>query len=212
MIPNLEHPIHQRRVTRDVDEQAALLTHWNQHYDQLSQGVFCGGLSEADFGGVRLFREVTNQSLFQRGVLPADVAAFGVPLAMQGAGTFAGRACNVQSIHVFSGGPGFEFCSSRQLDMAGITVSELRIREFASEVERVDIGDRLERPQLIRVDPNAIHAMRVFLRSVFDVMEEACDTWHSGQWRRSVEAALVSNLARVVTSMDEGGGERLSLT
>jgi AraC family ethanolamine operon transcriptional activator len=209
---NAPPPTLLRRATRDVDEQAALLTQWNQHYDQLSQGTFRGGLTEVTFNGVRLFREVTDQSLFQRGALPADVAAFGVPLAMQGAGTFAGRACDLQSIHVFSGAPGFEFCSSRRLDMAGISLPGERIAGFAAEVERVDIEDRLQRPHLLRVDPGAIEAMRVFLQSVFELLEGSGASWQSARWGRSMEAALVSNLSRVLTSMDERGGELPSLT
>ena len=47
-------------TTRDIDEQAALLSGWNQTYDQMSAGSFSGSLLEVQVDKVRLFREQTS--------------------------------------------------------------------------------------------------------------------------------------------------------
>ena len=83
--------------TRDVDEQAALLTDWHQDYAQLSAGGFEGRIDEAWLDGVHLFVEATSQRLHQRGELRADRLALGLPLALPevvqaGPARFCGRS------------------------------------------------------------------------------------------------------------------------
>ena len=104
----------------DAQEQAGALCGWNQSYLQLSAGRFQGELAQLEGRGIKLFVERVQQSVLQTGQLPAQVLALGVPLNASGGGMFCGCACDVHSVHLFSGPQGFEFRTSRQHTMLGL--------------------------------------------------------------------------------------------
>ena len=52
--------------THDFDEQASLLSGWNQDYLQMSSGHFNGYVSDIKFEDAHLFLEYTNQALLDR--------------------------------------------------------------------------------------------------------------------------------------------------
>ncbi len=106
----------------DAQAQACALEGWNQDYLQLSAGAFVGEIREARAGGIRVFVERVQQSVWQTGQLPGEVLALGVPLHADGEGMFCGTACGADALHVFSGASGFEFRSSRQHTMLAIEV------------------------------------------------------------------------------------------
>ena len=59
-------PPHVRSVsTSDIEEQAAQLRGWQQHYSQLSSGAFRGEFQELELHGLQLFFETTSSNLFQ---------------------------------------------------------------------------------------------------------------------------------------------------
>ncbi len=105
---------------QDAQEQAHALSGWNQDYLQLSAGLFQGELAQVEGSGIKIFVERVQQSVLQTGVLPPHVLALGVPLNASGGGMFCGRACDADSLHLFSGDSGFEFRTSRQHTMLGI--------------------------------------------------------------------------------------------
>lgn len=104
----------------DAQEQASALTGWNQDYLQLTAGTFRGELAQLQGTGIKLFIEQVQQSVFQTGVLPKNVLAFGVPLDSVGQGMFCGQVCGAQDFHVFSGSSGFEFRSAHQHTILGV--------------------------------------------------------------------------------------------
>jgi AraC family transcriptional regulator, ethanolamine operon transcriptional activator len=104
----------------DAQEQATALCGWNQDYLQLSAGAFAGELAQVSGHGIKLFVERVQQSVLQTGQLPARVLALGVPLQASGGGMFCGRACDVHSVHLFSGRSGFEFRTAREHTMLGL--------------------------------------------------------------------------------------------
>lgn len=104
----------------DAQEQAVALSGWNQSYLQLSAGAFAGELAQVEGNGIKLFVERVQQSVLQTGQLPPRVLALGVPLNASGGGMFCGRACDVHSVHLFSGQQGFEFRTSRQHTILGL--------------------------------------------------------------------------------------------
>jgi len=98
-----------QQTTADADEQAALLTGWQQQYAQLSAGRFHGEIREVVLGAdagcgpqrpaprgapapgpVRLFVESTGPKLWQSGALAPGRIAVGVPLALPEGARFCG--------------------------------------------------------------------------------------------------------------------------
>lgn len=67
----------------DVNQQAASLGQWEQHYDQHSGGVFNGYLDELKFAGFHFFEEFTNQALQQQCCVKADNLWLGFSLQSQ---------------------------------------------------------------------------------------------------------------------------------
>lgn len=149
--------------TCDIDEQASLLSGWSQTYDQMSAGSFNGSLLEADIDRVRLFREITSNSLHQTGFLPAGTIAVGVPLALRGNATFCFQPCDGMQLHVFSGDDAFEFLSPSGLDIVGFVLSERDLCSGLIFDEPETVLSSLAIPHLRRTNRrDADHLRRVF--------------------------------------------------
>ena len=142
----------------DAQEQASVLTGWNQAYLQLSPGSFRGEISQIQGSGIRLFLEQVQQSVYQTGALANNVLAIGVPLETEGTGVFCGSVCGPDSFHVFSGQSGFEFRSSRKHTMLGI---ELKLDKTFSNSSLLQ-GARAVVPSL-----SEIAEVRAYLLSLF---------------------------------------------
>jgi AraC family ethanolamine operon transcriptional activator len=106
----------------DIDEQAAALDGWNQHYVQLSPGPFSGQVRRLQLDGVGLFLEELHQAVYQTGRVRDGVVALGVLVAMEGDGRFCGQACSSDALHVYSGDGGFEFLGPQRHLMLGIEI------------------------------------------------------------------------------------------
>jgi AraC family ethanolamine operon transcriptional activator len=109
-----------RTAFADVDEQAAALRGWNQTYLQLTRGAFGGEMRQLQFAGMRLFVESLRESVYQTGRIGNGALALGLPLRLEGESVFCGAPCAAGALHVFSGGSGFEFRSSRRHVMLGL--------------------------------------------------------------------------------------------
>lgn len=160
----------------DAQEQATALSGWNQDYLQLSAGAFEGELVQIEGRGIKLFVERVQQSVLQTGALPARVLALGVPLNASGGGMFCGRACDLNSVHLFSGDAGFEFRTSRQHTMLGL---------------ELQLGDDVELP----LQPGALmHTVRPLAKIRTYVM----DLYQSAR----CDPSLLSNPAVVASVSD----------
>ena len=156
------------RRTDDIDEQSALLHGWSQSYDQLSGGRFAGRLDEAEFGGIRVFREVTSAALHQIGHLPEGVWAIGVPATLPGAATFCGQACAGAELHLFSGDDAFEFHSPSGLDIYGVAAPGDTALSHLTGEERAELARTLARPRLLSVPPDSRRTLQDLVAAVLE--------------------------------------------
>lgn len=115
----------------DADEHADALVRWDQHYEQLSPGRFESELSEAWLDGVQIFREITNQVVFQAGRSWPGACTLGLVIGMEGEATFCDRPLAPRSGFVF-GAPGeFTLRTAEAFDVVGIAVDEAVVIDFA---------------------------------------------------------------------------------
>jgi len=157
-----------QHVFADIDEQAAALTGWNQRYQQLSAGVFRGGVQRLQLDGVGLFVEDLHQAVHQTGQVRPQVVALGVPALLHDDSLFCGQPGDAAALYVFSGRDGFEFRSPKRHVMLGI---EVDANLFESQV----LGDRAvsapgtfaARAGLLAGGAAAIGALRCLLLSAF---------------------------------------------
>ena len=147
----------------DIDEQAAALNGWNQRYQPLSAGRFCGEVRRMRLAGVGLFIEDLQPSVHQTGFVEGDVVALGVPVVLHGEGRFCGQASAENLLHVFSGEDGFEFRSPARHVMLGI---EIDAGLFASRVAGpagLDAGAFARRARLECIDRTSMGGLRQML-------------------------------------------------
>jgi AraC family ethanolamine operon transcriptional activator len=178
----------------DVDEHAANLGKWDQYYDQLSSGSFRGTLSEVWIGDMQVFREVTTQSVVEQGQAWAGARLFGVPMMMNGSGTFCDRPLDSDSI--FSFGPGSEFSlhSPKEFDVVGIAIRE---EDYAQVVASLaDAGSKRmppDHPTVMRCS-SGLAELRAFLDSLFEVLDDNSAILSHPTVQKTVRSALLGHI------------------
>ena len=76
-----KQPLFNQVRHRDIDEQAARLTGYDQSYQQLSKGAFVGTFTSCNLDmELGLYFETTNQTLYQHATVPQDSYAVGLLL------------------------------------------------------------------------------------------------------------------------------------
>jgi AraC family ethanolamine operon transcriptional activator len=185
-------------VFDDIDAQAESLQGWNQRYQQLSGGQFKGAVQRVQFDGMALFIEDLHQAVHQTGRVQHNVAAFGVPLVLEGASQFCGQSGDIGKLHIFSGRDGFEFHSPKRHLMLGIEVERSL---FASCFERdchVDCEDFLGKARLHPVRPEAIDGLRKSALALFDPTVASATEPAGVAQVRTQRDALLGQLLHVV--------------
>ncbi len=130
-----------RRTTcaHDADEHAALLTGWEQHYDQLSGGRFTGELAELHLPQMQVFRERMSRAVRQSCTVWSDALWLGLPERGSTSEATAptridGRVNLAQHIMVRPGDAPFELITPDDHSIYGIVVRQDAVLEAASRV------------------------------------------------------------------------------
>jgi len=193
-------------ATRDIDEQAALLTGWNQSYAQLSAGAFEGRIAEAWLDGVHLFVEGTSRRLHQHGALPGDRLALGLPLApVVGPAVFCGASDWAGDAHTgrfctFSGAQGFEFFTPEGLQMAGMEIDRDELMRLATPDEQALIARVGATAALHRAAHDRIDGLREFMRGVFETLAREPGLLDNPAVRSQLRHAAQSNALEILVS------------
>lgn len=196
--------------TRDAEEQAALLSGWNQVYSQMSPGTFSGAISEAQFGQTRLFIESTSHSLLQSGAVGSNFLAIGVPLQMAGAAVFCGAADHHSAVHVFSGKSGFEFFSPSGLVMAGLVVPRDTLLALLSDQEQQLLYAGIDDAHLRKAHEQRVMSLREFVCGVFKMLEHSPQLLGNAPLSLALENAVLSNLAELLNEESMSSSPRIA--
>ncbi|MDR0701788.1 MAG: helix-turn-helix domain-containing protein [Azoarcus sp.] len=194
--------IRQRLRTADIDEHAACLFDWKQHYDQLSPGIFAGEFEEIVFGPVRLFREGMNQTVLESGILPAGSHGLAVIAELDGDGWFDGQAVFPDSLLLVHGGERFNFRTPRQHQLLAAVIDTARLCDYARQVEHHDPADELGRQGLPGAAPGRAAAYRAFLLTLFTAVRATPQMLESRFMQRAMEQALHGAILEAL-----GGGD-----
>lgn len=178
----------------DVDEHADNLGKWDQNYDQLSSGIFCGTLSEVWIGDMQIFREVTTQSVVEQGQAWAGARLFGVPMAMSGSGSVCDRPlCNDS---IFSFGPGSEFSlhSPKEFDVVGIAIKDEDYQQVVASL--AEAGSKRMPSDGIAVMrcKSGLDELRVFLDSLFEVLDDNPAILSHPTVQKTIRSALLGHI------------------
>ena len=187
-----------RRETRDADEQAACLREWDQTYEQLTPGQFEGRFMEIWFRGIQLFREVTNQSVHEEGLMRAGERVLGVPVAMQGQGYYCGRPISPDAIMTMCGGAEFEFRAPEHFDLVAVSVPVGALAQYAQDIEHRDIELELQNMRVIQATKGYVDEFRGFLLTVLESVSRTPAMLKYAAMQKGLEQALLSSVVKVV--------------
>ena len=141
------HVIHD---TRDVNEHAASLSMWDQQYEQLSAGPFQGRVEELRIGPAQLFREQTQQAVWQHGLSRPGTVALAVPLEMASESWYCGQRLTPGQGFSVQADAEFELVTHGPFDVVALDVDQNFLVDYARRVEGVTLAsDWQPRPRRV---------------------------------------------------------------
>lgn len=197
------HASLQRRRTQDADEHAESLRRWDQHYEQLTPGGFSGDLAEAWIGEVQVFREVTNQVVFQAGRAWPGACTVGVVLDMQGEGTFCDQPLSAGTGFAF-GAPGeFTLRSPEKLDVVGIAVSESLLERTVERTSEPGLAALTHARPGTLPSSDGLEALRRLVRAFFEAIETDPTPFREVRAQRDFVSSLLGGISAVAGNAAE---------
>lgn len=192
-----------RRETSDADEQAACLRDWDQVYEQLTPGQFEGRFMEIWFRGIQLFREVTNQSVHEQGMMRAGDRVLGVPVSMQGQGYFCGRPITPDAIMTMRGGDELEFSAPEHFDVVAVSVPVEVLSRYTRDIEHRDIEEDLRNTAVIQASKTHVDDFRGFLLTALESVSRTPAMLQYPAMQKGLEHALLSSVVKAVGRTDD---------
>jgi AraC family ethanolamine operon transcriptional activator len=142
--------VHQ--TAHDADEQAARLTAWQQRYDQISAGRFCGGLTELQLPQVQVFVETTSHALRQSCRVWPDAFWFGLAAEPTAPPTrINGRLNQAQGLMTRPGGQPFELVTPDNHRLYGVVVQRSWLETAAAAQGCAVDWRRLEQAEMLPI-------------------------------------------------------------
>lgn len=135
----------------DVDEHADNLSAWEQHYDQLSAGRFCGNLTEFWTANTQVFFEHTSQAVRQGCKVWEGALWFGIPICHDGT-KLDGREAPDGAILVRPGGSEFELVTPDNHQIFGIVVRHEALEDFCASQGLQPNWHELEQARWVALD------------------------------------------------------------
>ncbi len=179
----------------DAQEQAGVLTGWNQAYWQLSRGAFAGAVDAVSVDGAYVFLESANRALLQRGCLALGAFAVAVPIRLGGAARFCGTTCSLDQAYVYSGRDGFEFCSPADHQVAGIALAPDLVAAVAGARGHPLLPDAAAAQAHVRsADPLALNTLRQLVVGLIDAFSSNPVLVTNRHARAALKDAIIANV------------------
>jgi AraC family ethanolamine operon transcriptional activator len=201
-----------RRETRDADEQAACLRDWDQVYEQLSPGQFEGRFMEIRFRGLQLFREVTNRSVHEAGLMRDGDRVLGVPVAMEGQGYYCGRPISCDTIMTMRGGDELDFRAPEHFDIVAVSVPVDVLTRYTRDIEHRDIEQELQNVPLPQATKAHVDEFRGFLLTALESVSRTPAMLQYAAMQKGLEHALLSSVVKAVGRADDAARSTASPT
>lgn len=185
---------------RDADEHAEALAAWDQRYEQLTRGRFAGHVTETWVDDVQVFRERTNQMVFQSGRAWPGACILGIIVGSGGDAVFHDHSLPAGTGFAF-GAPGdFSLRAPRDFDVIGIAVPAALLRDDPDD--RADSLVPAVLPAVLS-DSVALRRLGTLALAFLDAVEGGATAVFD---RPEVRRALVSSLLVGVDAVFAGGG------
>ncbi|KPC53768.1 helix-turn-helix domain-containing protein [Amantichitinum ursilacus] len=159
-------------VAHDVDEQAHNLTDWEQRYDQITAGRFCGVLDEWRNQDVQIFRERNSCALHQACSVRPDAFWFGIEAQTRGM-RINGRPVGDDRVMTRPGHHPFELMTPDAHEILGIVIQRSTLLAAAEQQRCVIETSRLASAELLQVDHAALQTCRQTIQALLAMDEPA---------------------------------------
>jgi AraC family ethanolamine operon transcriptional activator len=189
-------------VFRDADEHAEALVAWDQRYEQLTRGRFAGHVTETWVDDVQVFRERTNQMVFQSGRAWPGACILGIIVSAGGDAVFHDHSLPAGTGFAF-GAPGdFSLRAPRDFDVIGIAVPAALLRDDPDDCADGPAPAGL--PAVVS-DSLALRRLGTLALAFLDAVEGGATAVFD---RPEVRRALVSSLLVGVDAVFAAGGSQ----
>lgn len=193
-----------RRETHDAEEQAACLRGWDQIYEQLTPGRFTGSFLETRFRGIQLFRETTNQSVHEAGLMCTGDHVLGVPVAMEGQAYYCGRPIGCDSVMTMHDGNELDFRAPEQFEIVAVSVPAAMLIRYSHDIEHHEIEYELRHKPVIHGPKPHIDGFRAFLLEVLGVVARTPALLQYAAMQTCLQYALMSSMVHLTAQPDGG--------
>ncbi|MDQ7988724.1 MAG: helix-turn-helix domain-containing protein [Candidatus Dactylopiibacterium sp.] len=198
------------RSTRalDVDAHAASLSGWEQRYDQLSAGRFCGGLTEFWTAHGQVFLEQAGRAVRQSCRVWPDALWFGIPVRHDGT-RMDGRELPAGAILVRPADAGFELVTPDGHEIFGVVVRQQALAAHCARLGLDIDWPRLQHAGWLQVGEAARERAVASLRGLFMALPgqavQAGLALHA-EARREIEETLLGLLLPFVVCAEPAPG------
>ncbi len=195
-------PVDLRSVsTFDVDDQAASLLGWRQHYQQISAGPFLGHTVQARLSGsVCLLRESTNCQLMQRTSPPAGSHTFALLVNAGGDVRVNDQRLSADTLLSTPGDQELQVCVPQHTELAALEVSHSDLADYAAVFGSARDDGRPQRLQVVQTTMAPL--LRGFMEQVLSVCRDTPQVLQHDKARQSLKSAAISNLLFALNGAD----------
>ena len=159
----------QKRIvhTHDIDEQAQSLTHWQQKYDQLSEGRFFGCMQGSEYANLHVFEEYTERALRQQCEITPDAIWLGIPKKPQQS-KINGLTVDYNQFMCRNFASDFELITPEQFNIYGLVINFQTLKHIAAlQGEQLNVFNT-QGAERISIAENTLNSARAILNSIIN--------------------------------------------
>jgi AraC family ethanolamine operon transcriptional activator len=202
----LERAAYYRRdYSHDATEAATRLRAWDQQYEQITTGPFEGFTTDVWLGPLQLFRERSNQIVYEAGRPWPGSVTFGVTLGAQGVSRFCGRPLGAHEVLVLGPATELDLLTAAKLDIVGIAVRNDWLFDHAADLPSSAASpEALGSLRTVLLKPSSAAGLKSFLSGLFEQFALNSEVLDSESLRRVLRDQILTNLLDAVTDKDDG--------
>ena len=178
--PSIETYLHSTQALRtvvahDADEHAHNLTSWDQRYDQLTPGRFCGVLEEWRASGLQIFRERISHAVRQTCCVWPDAFWLGIE-RQTGGMRINGRQVGADTIMTRPGNHDFSLMTPDTHEILGIVIDRNTLLAAADRIGCKIAWNKLASAELLHTAPAALQSCKQSIEALLSMQDSRAQT------------------------------------
>ena len=186
-----------RFESRDVDEQAALLSGWAEKYQQIGRGSFTGALHQVQIGALQIFSETTSQRVHELGAAWPGALVFALVRNTSEPLRWLGQFAGPGDVACFGGNQEFDIVVPGGSEILAVAVDSVDFQQYAPGVMTAGGWG----PEGLPASPQLLHSadhysrLATLVETTLQTAAAAPQLLESAQVQKSLRARLFDLLA-----------------